>query len=244
MHVDQDGSTITLDFDAANEATLAGARALSTNAGIAICTLLRGDVALHGAGVEVDGRFLGIMAPSGAGKSTMLWALLDAGALFGNDDVIPIQICGGEVMAQPSISLHAKLSRVALEKRGENLCEYSEWVPGTDEFWVPIEAERRVQKARPLAALFVLRPGFGAELSDQVRIHRAAGGMALSLLMENTQGLMAASQQVDTKRLLSHYVDLIKTVPLYVLEYHKCMEALPALVSAMRDLIRFEAAHV
>lgn len=241
MHVDKDGRKITLDFDESNNDHAKIARALSTNLGMSISTLFRGEVPLHGAGVEIDGQFIGLMAPSGAGKSTMLWSLLDHGARFGNDDVIPVHVAEGRVMATPSMSLHAKLSRAALENRGLEPLRFEEWVPGSNEFWVPMNMDTRVQEPHPLAALFVLRPVFGAESPDQIRVHRAEGEAALSLLMENTQGLWAVSQMVDGKRLFSRYADVARAVPMYVIEYHKCLEALPALMNTMRDLLHLRA---
>lgn len=157
--------------------------------------------------------------------------------------MIPIQIIGGQAMAVPSGSLHAKLSRKVLERRGEGLCEYSEWVPGSDEFWVPIEAERRVQEARPLAALFVLRPAVQRAPFDEVRVQPVGGGAAVSVLMENTQGLWAAAAMADGKKLFAHYCDIARSVPLYALHYHRSFAALPALTDMIRDLLRFGAAY-
>lgn len=240
MYVNRAGNSVVLDFDGSDSEALAGALALSTNSGISICTLFRGDVALHGAGVEVDGRFIGIMAPSGAGKSTMLWALLNVGALFGNDDVIPVRIIDGRVVAFPSVSLHAKLSREALEKRGMDAEQLEEWVPNSDEYWIPMEAQQRVREPRPLAALFVLRPTVDAASPDEVHVRKVDAGVALSLLMENTQGLLAASQMVDGKELFARYSEIMRTVPLYVLHYHRSFDALPALTQLIRELLCLE----
>ena len=240
MHVNRAGDTVILDFELSDREALAGALALSTNSGISISTLFGGDIALHGAGVEIDGRFIGIMAPSGAGKSTTLWSLLDNGALFGNDDVIPVRCIDGRVVAFPSITLHAKLSRDALEKRGWDAAQYEEWVPNSDEYWIPIEAKQRVQEPRPLAALFVLRPTVNPAFPNRVHISQVTGGTALSLLMENTQGLMAAAQLLNGKELFARYAEIIHTVPLYALHYHKSYDALPALTQLIRDLISLE----
>jgi len=115
---------LTVAFDPADAFAGALAAAMAINLGLSICTLLQGDLPLHGAGVALDGQLIGILAPSGTGKSTLLWKLLDAGARFASDDVLPVRIENGGVTAFPSVALPSKLSRQALEARGEEPQRY------------------------------------------------------------------------------------------------------------------------
>lgn len=240
MHIAQNGAVVRFDFDENKRDETQFALALGTNLVISLCTLLRGELPLHGAGVEVEGRFIGLLAPSGAGKSTLLWALLARGARFGTDDVIPLRATNESIHAFPSGAMHAKVSESQLEWRGLNSSEHEEWTPGSDEFWLPLAGAERVSDACPLQGLFVLRPLFDAD-SAGFGVHPVPTHLALPLLLENTQGLWAASGCIKNAPLLENYRQVARRVPIWVLEYPRRREALPALMDNIRDVLRFSA---
>lgn len=113
-------------------------------------------------------------------------------------------------------------------------------LPDRDEFWVPVPNEERAEGAAPLAAVFVLQPS--VTLSGSVEVHRLFGGLAVSHLMANTQGLWAAYTEVDAARMFSLYAGVARSVPIFALEYPRCVELLPELVRTIGRVTRASAA--
>jgi hypothetical protein len=70
-----------------------------------LLTVLRGREVLHAAGVVVDERLIGIVAASGMGKSATTCNLIAQGGQFFADDVLALELVGGEVRAHPGTRL-------------------------------------------------------------------------------------------------------------------------------------------
>jgi hypothetical protein len=238
MVIALDGRAITLFFDPNRKTAGSLAAACAINLGMACSALLRGELSLHAASAELDGHLIGIMAPSGTGKTTLLWSLLDHGARLHADDMTTLREgrSGQEPLALPSTSLHAKLGRDELQRRGMMEEDFEPMSVESDEFWVPIEARRRRTTPLPLTALFVLKPVPHLSTVGRVQVERAASGHAVSLLNENMQGLWMATSRLDGRHYMDACVRLARRTPIYVLEYHRCYEALPTLVGLMREL--------
>jgi hypothetical protein len=105
LHIDYKGRTITVD---STDALLDVASAWAIHAGLGAATLTHGGVPLHGAGLEIDGRYVALMADSEAGKSTLSWFLMQRGARFGNDDLIPVRMVDDEALAFPAPNCSAR----------------------------------------------------------------------------------------------------------------------------------------
>jgi hypothetical protein len=236
LGVEATGRRVTAVFDATDDQATAYACALVVNLGMSICTLFHGHLPLHGASVQIESSRIGILARSGSGKSTLLWALLDRGARFANDDVVPVWVEDGRLVAATSGGLHAKLSRQALEERGLDPAHYAAVLPDGREFWVPMPPEQRAHETRPLDALFVLQPSYRPDLRGAITVRRMVAGAAVGLLMANTQGLWAVYPLLDGPKMLALYRAVLENVPIYVLEYYKCWEALPELVRIIREV--------
>jgi hypothetical protein len=66
---------------------------------------LRGREVLHAAGVVVDERLIGIVAPSGTGKSATACNVIAQGGRFFADDVLALELLDGRVWAHPGTRL-------------------------------------------------------------------------------------------------------------------------------------------
>jgi hypothetical protein len=62
---------------------------------------LQGEELLHSTVVDIDGRAVGLLGSSGAGKSTMAAALIAAGAELVTDDMLRLVFADGVAVAQP-----------------------------------------------------------------------------------------------------------------------------------------------
>jgi len=236
VHVTEEGDKITLFYDPDDVVGRGLAIACAINLGMAACSLRRGELPLHAASAEIDGRLIGVAAPSGTGKTTLLWNLLDHGALLGADDMTVAKPTQSGAMAQPSVSQHAKLSRVAMNARGLSINVEDETFHGSEEFWVPIGLQKRLLEPRPLAALFVLRPVEYLATTGQIAVQRVIDGQGISLLWDNMQGLWAGVGSQHARQVAFGCAALTQIMPFYVLEYYRCYEILPHLVKLMREL--------
>jgi hypothetical protein len=122
--------------------------------------LANGVQILHASAVEVDGRVVVIVSPSGGGKSTLAGVLLRRGAQLFTDDVLAVTTEDG-VLAHPGPPLMNLASeREDLAQLGTELARLHE---GDDERWVLVDRASRA--ARPPALLLLYRRGPGLELA-------------------------------------------------------------------------------
>lgn len=66
---------------------------------------LAGLEVFHAGAVAIDGGVVALAGPSGVGKSTLVAALCARGARFFADDVLAVEMCGGELVAYPGTTL-------------------------------------------------------------------------------------------------------------------------------------------
>lgn len=237
MRIPKDGLSIAVDFDDSDPIEPELGCAATTNLGLAVCSLFQGYLPLHGCGVSIQGHRAIIMAPSGTGKSTLLWKLLDDGAVFTSDDVNAVEVEKGSVTVYPSVSLHSKLSKSAILERGWNCNDFRQVCTGSKEHWIPIDACDRINTPGKLNAVFVLRPLLHPPSSEFVRITRVWAGEAISVLMANTQGLWAVRSFLNVSELMHRYCEMLRTTPLYIVQYSRSFEVLPNLVKSIQKVV-------
>lgn len=243
LHIDLKGRVLTVDC--ADE-KLSAAAAWAFHAGLGAATVTRGGVPLHGAGLEVAGHYVALMASSGSGKSTLSWHLLQHGARFGNDDLISAYLTGDGIVAYLSVSMFPKLQREAVDRHG---LDYSALMPadyGTneEEYYAPMPAERRIPAPAPLAAAFLLRPrplasdGLpGMEPSiDLVAVRRLSEDEAAATFQANLHALWLIGKWVDDRRIRALCHSLAARVPLFELTYPKTYALLPALSDTITQI--------
>jgi hypothetical protein len=110
---------------------------------------------LHAGAVEVDGRVTAVAAPSGGGKSTLVAALVAAGARFFSDDVLALEGEGGAVLAHPG----APFGRLSRRDRGLAGALGTVRAELGDELW--IEVDDPADTTAPLGAVIILDRGPG-----------------------------------------------------------------------------------
>jgi hypothetical protein len=69
--------------------------------------LLQGLEVFHASAVTIDGQAIGLLGPSGAGKTSVALSLCELGARFLTDDVLAVETRDGELLAHPGTSIAA-----------------------------------------------------------------------------------------------------------------------------------------
>lgn len=243
LHIDFKGRVLTVDaLD--EKVPVAGAWAI--HAGLGAATLTHGGVPLHGAGLEVAGKYVALMAASGTGKSTLSWFLLQRGARFGNDDLIPVYLDDDGATAFPAVSLFPKLQREAVNRHGLAVADLvpADYGTGEEEYYVPLPLPQRAPAPAPLSAVFLLRPrsteGDGplrlGRMADAVTARRQAEDEAAQTLERNLHALWLIGKWMDGRRIAALCRRLAARVPVYEVSYPKAFALLPELARTIEHL--------
>jgi hypothetical protein len=138
---------------------------------------------LHANAVEIDGHAVAFMGVSGAGKSTLAAWFLDRGHRIIADDVCVIQFdAQGRALALPGLP-RLRLWRDVLHSTGRSPADYPASFLGDDapdKFDVPVAHDCAVEKALPLAAVYLLGQG------EDGGIAALEGTAALEAIFANT----------------------------------------------------------
>lgn len=200
--------------DAPDEAKL-----FVTGLGLSLYGACNGVVPLHAAAVEGQHGVVGVLAPSGTGKSTLLWHMLARGARLVTDDVLPVEFVEGEISVLPSRSLHPRLWSEVIERFGIPDSRCTEIVPGLGKFWVTVPPDQRVLSRKRLQGLYLLQPNESFR-SPSVEVGQLTGFAAMSALLENTHGAWGVPPKI-WRAMLPHYAKLSSMVPVYHVSYRR-----------------------
>lgn len=196
--------------------------------------VLDGALVLHGSCVAVDGGAVGFIGPTGAGKSSMAAAFVQAGAALMADDLVVLEPHGeGYVVSPtyPSLRLWedsaAHFSGAAPDglPRVADYTDKRRWaVPWST-------APDGSAGAVPLRALVALgsRPEPGA---PDCRIGRLRGADAYMVISE--QGFrLERSGREHHEADLERYGRLVERVPVHLVEYRRAYDLLPTVRAAI-----------
>ena len=179
-----------------------------------------GRLVVHAGGVaDGSGRAIGLLGPSGVGKSTLAGALEQRGLRLLNDDCLMLR--GGPrglscLPAYPGLRIW-KDSAAALH--------------GDAEAGTPMAGYGAKRRLRPpggaggparLIALFLL----GGDVSTGLRLREASGTEAMFGILESLFSLDVADQQ-RTSSAFTRAGDLARALPIYRLEYPRDFARLP-----------------
>jgi hypothetical protein len=185
-----------------------------------------GDMSIHGAAIEHDGRAVIIAAPGRHGKTTLALALHEAGCRLLTEDIArirfqpdPVVLPGPAVVRmRPDALRHVPdgMTRVTSSATRINLA---------------IDPSRRGDAAPvPLAAIVLLRIG-----DDAVSLERATPSVALRDLWALA---FRIPQTEDRVRAFERLGDLVRATSVYDLTRPLTFETLPEVVSRVIDLCK------
>jgi len=180
----------------------------------AICTLLgmRGDLALHAAGAEVNGRAILFCGPTLRGKSTLARALGDGGHRLLGEDGIAVDLGDGEPVAFPGARGVRVRSR---DDEGRNRTELL-GDPGPGE-----------PPSCPVAALALL-----GERGEELEVEPLEAARALALLTPN---LIHTGGRASIAAAFSRLATLLGTVPAFSVSLPDDLGALPGAAQKFLD---------
>lgn len=238
-----DASIINVEYDEDNNMESSQASAIVSNLGISICSLLKGYLPIHSCSISFSGKQCAIMAPSGTGKSTLLWSLIENGAVLFNDDVTVLSVNDRKIIAYPSLSLHSRLNLSKVDRYNILINRYNSFdkllpiYPGSDHYWIPIHYKDRITSPASLGALFVLRPSKNPPYEHYAEVKRIYGGEIISTLMSNTQGLWALRSILKPENIFKQYISIARTIPVFELHYNRSFTILPKLIELVEDCL-------
>lgn len=169
--------------------------------------LQRGLLVLHGNGIEINGKCLICVGPSGIGKSTLTAAFLQRGHRILADDVVPLDSGGMAIPGFPRI----KLWQDVAEKMDIDTKQLSRIRPELQKFNLPLK-DSFCETPSPVVRICVL----SEHQSNSVEVIRVSGIEKFQLLQSNTYrsrfmaGLSLQKNHLSQCSTLARNVSMIK----------------------------------
>lgn len=129
----------------------------------------RGQFALHGSVVDVDGVAVALAGPHGVGKSTTALRLGQSGHPLVADDVSPLQCDDDDVVVVHPFERPARVFAATAAGLGLDVSQATRVLPGRRKLALPTPVRPPVR----LGALAVLRPEHSAVAVEASRVHGA-----------------------------------------------------------------------
>lgn len=181
---------------------------------------LLGFEVLHSSAVVMPRGVVALCAVSGTGKSTIAYGLSRRGHRLWADDAVVLEV-------GPSVWALSLPFRVRLEASAAALF-------GHDVATTGARAAALGTERVPLLALCVLTRVAGG---DVVRSARLAPAQAFLAVFAHAHAF-ALDEEKRKRRLVRHYLDLTRRIPVFGLHFHGDLEALPVVLDHIEDLVR------
>lgn len=199
----------------------------------------RGLLPLHANAVEIAGKAVAFMGPSGEGKSTLAAALHDRGHRILADDVCVIDLEEGpQPLVRPGLP-RLRLWRDLIEQSGRDAANYDRSYAGDETFEkydVPLAPSSSVTAPVELAAIYLLARDTKFEISP------LSGLPAAEAVFANTyRGAFVST----AKREHSHWtacVRLVRSAPVYLFSRPRDLDALGEQCARILDHVAVENA--
>jgi hypothetical protein len=185
---------------------------------LAAALTLQGEEPLHATVLDLEGRALALLGPSGTGKSTLAAFLIAQGATLVTDDMLRLTFSHGRAFAHPGphrLKLFEEAARHLLPRAVSD--GYFNVL--SKKFMIDPVGTGQVRHApQPLAALFWLGESPIQQDSDDVSATRLSG---LELMRVLTASAMDIRNYTPDRlaRQLSFAERVARTLPAYALEY-------------------------
>jgi len=201
--------------------------------GSAVGALLhqRGALPLHASAVELDGRAVAFVAPSGGGKSTIAMHLHHLGHRVIADDLCAVEVAGGRARLWPGLRT-LKLWRASLGAIDRTPDGLEPVLERMDKYRVPLDAPAE-DRAFDLAA--VIRLDWDDESGGGPALAPVGGAAGVGVLVANTfRGRLVAPMA----RGAAHWrqcVDLFAAAGVFVLARPRALDRLDAASTLVID---------
>lgn len=206
---------------------------------VATALYLDGLLPLHGSAVETADGVIGFLAPKGYGKSTLAWALTQAGARLVTDDTLPVELPtrDPDTTRAPSVRAWPGVHSMRLKADALRAVGDAPQTLGTNEgkqVVADLPEARRLAHPRPLVALYLLDPVHPDGIEVQwvalppmlaaisvvahVKIGRMLGAAAAPVMLERAASIAHA---VPVRRLqMPRELDRVRTIADTILSWH------------------------
>lgn len=196
-------------------------RATVLGALLSLLLVQRGSFPLHASSVVIEGEAVAIMAPSGAGKSSLAAALTKLGCAFLSDDVSAIEPDGETPLVHPGIP-RLKLAPATLEVLGESLTVHPRLRGEDEKRAVPAPASAHAG-AVPLGRIYEIAD------DEQDVFEPLPPQAAMLAVLRNCHRLDLGSRTVGHGELMARSAWIAQRVPVFRLGRPRRLEGLAAL---------------
>jgi hypothetical protein len=190
---------------------------------------------LHVTVLRVDDGAVGLLGPSGHGKSSLAAAFLQAGHRLLTDDLLVVKEGSSGLLAYPGvprIKLYPEVARMFLGNVSGPRMN-----PESPKLVIPLGADHIEQHARPLRAIYALPPPGVQARSKNIRIRALSPREAVLRLIGGTFNKVIT----DRDRLARQFrqaTRLADRIPIRALTYPRVLSQLPQVVEAIRSDVR------
>lgn len=195
---------------------------------------LRGRICLHASVIAIDDQAIGLIAPSGGGKSTTAAALALKGCPILSDDVLSIEATGDQFIAHPGLP-GLRLFDDSAEKIIKDNEVLTRMTSHGDKRYLELQQAgcQFASDPLPLAALYT---GHTDHKVDEVTFEMATGSHALLTLLSNTYPSYHYRLPAPIRaKELSQLKNIAQQVPLRMIRYRREFEYLPDLCDALMN---------
>lgn len=232
--VQRDGQKVGWSAKREREADAAG---LLAGPVLGFALQLQGQVGLHGSVVAVRDGAIGLLAPSGYGKSTAAAALMARGCPLLSDDIAALDLRLDRPWVLPSYP-NMKLWPEAIVELATGLSwqDLPQHVSWLTKRVLPAQTLGGVcEEPMPLSALFVLNP----VTAGKVMIEPIRGNQALLALVSQSYNahLLALEPDVLANQ-MSVLARVAESVPVYQIQYPRGFDRLSQMATAIIDETR------
>jgi len=191
--------------------------------GMGLLLQQRGLFCLHASCVRIAGEAVAIAGDTGAGKSTLAHALLEAGHALVTDDIAAIDDSGTRPLVLPGHGA-LRMTFQHMTKAGLDPQGHEPLHAATDKRLVPLDPARCVREPLPLSRIYILARGDEQQTEE---IDGLAGALAM---LRHTFYPALQSGVVGTEALLQRCLRIREQVRVLRLQRNDDLTALPQLL--------------